>query len=66
MERQRAGIELTGQPLGFSDLVRIGAGVALPSASETGMARVRLARNVLESTIESGMPVYGSTTASAP
>lgn len=62
MERQRAGIELTGQPLGFSDLVRIGAGVALPSASESGMARVRLARNVLENAIHSGMPVYGSTT----
>jgi len=62
MERQRAGIELTGQPLGFSDLVRIGAGVALPSASENGMARVRLARNVLENAIHSGMPVYGSTT----
>ncbi|MGV1837614.1 aromatic amino acid lyase [Rhizobium rhizogenes] len=62
MERQKAGIELTGHPLGFSDLVRIGAGVAMPTASESGMARVHAAREVLESTIQSGMPVYGSTT----
>ena len=62
MERQKTGIELTGQPLGFSDLVRIGAGVVMPTASESGVARVRAAREVLESTIQSGMPVYGSTT----
>ncbi len=34
----------------------------MPTASESGLARVRAAREVLESTIQSGMPVYGSTT----
>src|ERR1700754_3940512 len=62
MERESPGIELTGQPLGFADLVRIGAGKALLTPAPAGMARVLAARSIVEKTIESGMPVYGSTT----
>ncbi|MEZ2130950.1 MULTISPECIES: aromatic amino acid lyase [unclassified Sinorhizobium] len=62
MEQESPGIELSGQPLGFADLVRIGAGKGLLSAAPAGMARVAAARSIVERTIESGLPVYGSTT----
>jgi histidine ammonia-lyase len=62
MQRQTSGIELTGQPLSFTDLLRIGAGVTIPSASENGMSRIAAARLIVEEAIEAGMPVYGSTT----
>ena len=62
MEHRAIGIELSGQPLSFSDLVRIGAGAARLSASEAGMARVESSRLIVEDTIISGLPVYGSTT----
>lgn len=55
-------IELTGQPLGFSDLLEIGSGRVLPIATPAGMARVQAARTVLENAIASGVPVYGATT----
>ncbi|MGO4565271.1 aromatic amino acid lyase [Rhizobium sp. 2YAF20] len=61
MDRHSAGIELTGQPLTFADLVRIGSGIA-PTASESGMARIVTARAVVEDAIASGTPVYGATT----
>jgi len=55
-------IELTGQPLGFAELMEIGAGRILPVASPAGMARVEMARGILEEAIAKGVPVYGSTT----
>ncbi len=62
MDRQTSGIELSGQPLTYSDLIRIGAGVATPTAADSGMVRVRKARLIVEEAIASGMPVYGATT----
>lgn len=62
MKHERLGIELSGRPLGFADMVTIGAGKAAVSASATGMARIAIAREVVEDAIASGMPVYGSTT----
>ena len=62
MKHERLGIELSGQPLGFAEMVTIGAGKAKISASATGMARIAIAREVVEDAIASGMPVYGSTT----
>ncbi len=62
MKHERPGIELSGQPLSFAEMVRIGSGKVALSASETGMARVELARTVVEEAIEAGIPVYGSTT----
>ncbi|TBG01786.1 aromatic amino acid lyase [Rhizobium leguminosarum] len=62
MKHERPGIELSGRPLGFAEMVTIGAGKAAVSASPTGMARIAIAREVVEDAIASGMPVYGSTT----
>ncbi|TCR90824.1 aromatic amino acid lyase [Rhizobium sp. BK376] len=62
MQRQMSGIELTGQPLSFTDLLRIGAGVTIPTACEKGMLRIAAARQIVQEAIDSGMPVYGSTT----
>ncbi len=62
MERHTSGIELSGQPLSFSDLVRIGAGVTVPTTSESGMSRILAARVIVEEAIAAGVPVYGSTT----
>ena len=62
MKHERPGIELSGQPLGFAEMVRIGSGKAALSASQTGMARIRTARAIVEEAIEAGTPVYGSTT----
>ncbi|WP_454853661.1 aromatic amino acid lyase [Rhizobium binxianense] len=62
MKHERPGIELSGQPLGFAEMVRIGSGKATLSASQTGMARIRTARAIVEEAIEAGTPVYGSTT----
>ncbi|MBN9033191.1 MAG: aromatic amino acid lyase [Rhizobiales bacterium] len=62
MTGPRASLELTGQPLGFAELAEIGAGRLQPVASPAGMARVELARGVLEEAIGRGVPVYGATT----
>ncbi|MGJ3261991.1 MAG: aromatic amino acid lyase, partial [Salinarimonas sp.] len=55
-------ITLTGGPLSFDTLVRIGAGVAVPRADEDALARVRRARAAIDRAIEAGVPVYGATT----
>lgn len=55
-------IELTGQPLGFPELIRIGQGAVQVTADPEGLARVRVARAVLEKAIDDGIPVYGATT----
>jgi histidine ammonia-lyase len=62
MKHERPGIELSGQPFGFAEMVRIGSGRVALSASATGMARVEIARSVVEEAIQAGIPVYGSTT----
>lgn len=62
MKHERPGIELSGQPFSFAEMVRIGSGKVTLSASEIGMQRVRIARSIVEDAIESGMPVYGATT----
>lgn len=62
MKHERPGIELSGQPFSFAEMVRIGSGRVTLSASEIGMQRVRIARSIVEDAIESGMPVYGATT----
>ncbi len=62
MKHERPGIELSGQPFSFAEMVRIGSGRVTLSASEIGMQRVKIARSIVEDAIESGMPVYGATT----
>lgn len=62
MKHERPGIELSGQPFGFAEMVRIGSGKAALSVSATGMARVEIARAIVEEAIAAGTPVYGATT----
>ncbi|MDM9627345.1 aromatic amino acid lyase [Rhizobium sp. S152] len=62
MKHERPGIELSGQPLSFAEMARIGAGKVGLSASASGMTRVGLARAIVEDAISIGTPVYGSTT----
>ncbi|QWW68121.1 aromatic amino acid lyase [Rhizobium sp. WYJ-E13] len=62
MKHERPGIELSGQPLSFAEMVRIGSGKVALSASGIGMQRVKIARMIVEDAIEAGMPVYGATT----
>ncbi|GGF94180.1 histidine ammonia-lyase [Rhizobium wenxiniae] len=62
MSETKFPIQLTGQPLGFAELLVIGDGRASVSAEPDGMARVRAARAILEQAIADGMPVYGATT----
>lgn len=58
----RDAITLTGGPLSFETLVRIGAGRAVPRPDPDALVRVRRARAAIEGTIASGVPVYGATT----
>lgn len=62
MKHERHGIELSGQPLGFAEMARIGSGKVALTASPTGMARVAIARTIVEDAIAAGTPVYGATT----
>ena len=55
-------IRLNGKPLSFADIARIGARRAWLVADDEAMARVASAREVVEETIATGQPVYGSTT----
>ncbi|MGV3489749.1 MAG: aromatic amino acid lyase [Devosia sp.] len=55
-------LELSGQPLTFADLARIGQRATELSAEPAAMARVDAARAVLEAKIARGEPVYGATT----
>jgi histidine ammonia-lyase len=55
-------ITLNGKPLRFSDLARIGAREAGIAVDPQALDRVRVARAAVEERIESGLPVYGSTT----
>ncbi|MGP9821101.1 aromatic amino acid lyase [Salinarimonas sp. NSM] len=55
-------IILTGAPLSFETMARIGSGAAVPRADEDALARVRRARAVIDRAIEAGEPVYGATT----
>ena len=56
MKHERPGIELSGQPLGFAEMVRIGSGKVALSASAAGMARIQHARLIVEEAINSGVP----------
>lgn len=62
MKHERPGIELSGQPFSFAEMVRIGSGRAALSASAIGMQRVKIARTIVEDAIAAGTPVYGATT----
>ena len=62
MPQTRAVIELTGQPLGFAELLHIGEGRIRPVAEPAGLARVQAARDVVDRAMAQGQPVYGSTT----
>lgn len=55
-------ITLSGKPLSFADLARIGARKARLVADPDAMMRVAAAREVVEQAIAAGQPVYGSTT----
>jgi histidine ammonia-lyase len=55
-------LSLSGKPLSFANLTRIGArGVAI-EADPLAMLRVDVARKVLDDKIARGEPVYGATT----
>jgi histidine ammonia-lyase len=62
MSEAKRTIELTGQPLGFPELLAIGSGTVRLVADPAGLARVQAARDVLEQAIADGVPVYGATT----
>ncbi|KKB11663.1 histidine ammonia-lyase [Devosia geojensis] len=55
-------IRLEGKPLSFADLTRIGTRKVAITADPAALARVEAAREVVEETIASGQPVYGTTT----
>jgi len=55
-------ITLHGAPLSFSEIARIGSRGAPLRADPGAMERVRAARDVVETAIAAGRPVYGSTT----
>jgi histidine ammonia-lyase len=55
-------LELSGKPLTFGDLARIGQRLTRLSAAEAAMVRVDAARKVVEDKIARGEPVYGATT----
>ncbi|KGD86505.1 MULTISPECIES: aromatic amino acid ammonia-lyase [Rhizobium/Agrobacterium group] len=55
-------IELTGQPIGFTELLLIGENKVRLTAAPEGLARVQAARAVVEQAMAEGKPVYGATT----
>jgi len=55
-------IRLEGKPLSFADLARIGSRKVSITADPAAVARVESARAVVEETIATGQPVYGTTT----
>lgn len=55
-------LPLSGKPLSFSDIALIGARKVRLVADEAAMDRVAQAREVVETAIANGQPVYGSTT----
>src|SRR6218665_3614089 len=55
-------IVLTGKPLSFAALERIGAGEHVPEVSPVAMERVQSARTVIADRIAMGLPVYGANT----
>jgi histidine ammonia-lyase len=62
MTVRSAPITLSGKPLSFSDIARIGARKARLVADEAALTRVAQARVVIEEAIANHQPVYGSTT----
>ena len=57
-----ASITLSGQPLSFSDIARIGARLVGVGADTAALRRVAEARVVVETAMANHQPVYGSTT----
>ena len=55
-------ITLSGKPLSFAALARIGAHLVTLLPDPAAMRRVERARDVVEARIAAGFPVYGSTT----
>ncbi|WP_307231239.1 aromatic amino acid lyase [Pararhizobium capsulatum] len=62
MQAATKTIVLTGQPLSFSTLERIGSGEHSTVVSDLAMDRVRSARTVITDRIALGLPVYGANT----
>lgn len=57
-----ASLVLTGTPLSFGAIARIGARALTLEADPAALGRVRTARAAVEERIGRGLPVYGSTT----
>ena len=57
-----SAITLSGKPLSFADIARIAARTVHLEADPAAMERVAQAREVVETAIANGKPVYGSTT----
>ena len=55
-------IPLSGKPLTFAAMARIGAHLVTLTADPVAMRRVERSREVIEARIAAGYPVYGSTT----
>jgi histidine ammonia-lyase len=55
-------VTFSGNPLTFSTLARVGARAIRIAADPLSLEKVRRSRAVVESRIESGIPIYGSTT----
>jgi histidine ammonia-lyase len=62
MTTTKTRLILSGKPLRFADLVRVGAGRAEVRPDAEAMERVAAAREVIEVAIAAGVPVYGATT----
>ncbi|TPW29224.1 aromatic amino acid lyase [Martelella alba] len=55
-------IMLTGKPLSFASLAKIGAGRALPVMTQAGIERINRARGVVEDQLAHGASIYGANT----
>lgn len=62
MNLRSAPITLSGKPLSFADIARIGGRKAPLVADGEAMERVANARHIIEEAMAHGQPVYGSTT----
>lgn len=55
-------LTLTGGPLGFDAVARVGAGLLIPRADPAALERVRRSRVTIEQELAADRPVYGANT----
>lgn len=62
MNQTVRNIVLTGNPLDFSTMEKIGSGLFAPAVSDQSFVRVQAAHSVIADRIAMGLPVYGANT----